>query len=236
MNNQLTRQRNLQLAKRRMDAQRARQGQPMQVPAGAPGVDVAGCGPDWNQGGFPSPGYPWNADMGVIGLPQLAPPPGPGTLVRNLYRLGAVIQCFAGARTIELFPAGGASLYVNGILTRNDPFNVIIEDIDQGATQFSPVSQVDAAVFNCDVCYCPIELGCANSLTPLVITFSPFGASSTLPFLNLCAVGTFQAGWGTCGVPYGDGYSTPLPSMPGTGGYFPQMPGGHPAPAGMPAG
>ena len=226
---QLTRQRAVQAAKQRLANQNlARQNGG--VPQGAGPVNVDGCAPAYNQGGYVTPGYPWNADQEFWGLPNLAPEPFPGLLRSHLYRLGAVVAASedGGTRTIELAPPNGASLYVAGFLSRNDPFQCIINSIEQGSIGFSRVSEIDASVFNCDVCYCPAEIGCANNLTPLVIAFTPFGTPSVLPYLNLTAVGTYDAGWGSCGVPYGNGYNTPIPQMPGAG--FP------PAVAGMPAG
>lgn len=235
MSHQITRARAIQAAKQRLAHQAA--AARMHVPPGQEQIDVGACGPDWNQGGYATPGYPWNASQEFWGLPNLAPEPFPGLLRSHLYRLGAIVQASAdGPRTIELAPPNGASLYVAGFLSCNDCFQIIIHSIEQGSIGFSRVSEIDAAVFNSDVCYCPLECGCANNLTPLVISFSPFGVQSTPPYLNLTAVGTFDAGWGSCGVPYGNGYNTPLPTMPGAGlGVFPAGPWGGPS-AGPPAG
>lgn len=237
---QLTRQRQLGIARQRLANQQVPQVQTqtrMTVPQGQNGVDVAGCAPEWNQGGFVSPGDPWNSAQGFIGLPNLSPKPTPGMLVINLYRLGVIVQAAAGgvARTISVAPESGASLFVEGFLSRNNPAEIIIHSIEQGSVAVSSVSEIDASVFNCDVCYCPADVGCANNLSPLVISFSAFGAPSVLPYLNLCAVGTWQAGWGTCGVPYGNGFQSPVPTMPGSyyGGGYGGFPGGY---AGPPAG
>lgn len=190
-------------------------------PQGAQQLDVAGCGQGgWNQGGYPSPAGspdPWMAQQYFEGLPALAPAPFPGELRNYLYRLGMLAQTTAnGVRTVEVAPESGASLYVSGILSLNDPFQVLIHEIKQGSIGWSPVSEIDASTFNTDECFCPIELGCANNLTPLVVSFSAIGSPSVQPFLNMVFVGTFSAGWGTCGVPYGPGFSTPLPTMPGS--------------------
>lgn len=208
------------------------QPQQFQVPRGQGQVDVAGCGPDFNQGGYPTPGDPWNAAQGFLGVPNLAPQPFAGLLRSHLYRLGAVVQAAEGGatRTIELAPPNGASLYVAGFLSRNDPFQIIINSIEQGSIGFSRVSEIDSSVFNCDVCYCPAEIGCANNLSPLVIAFTPFGTPSTTPYLNLTAVGTFDASWGSCGVPYagwGNGYNSPMPQLAGM--QLPMAAAGYPA-------
>lgn len=218
MSNQLTR--SAQARQQALKTQAQLRARNQFRPQGVSQADVAGCGQGgWRQGGFPSPGGspdPWASNQYFEGLPNLAPMAFPGVLESNLYRLGAIAETTAGRSvTIEVAPANGASLYVSGILTLNDPFQVLIHRIEQGSVGFSPLADVDAAAFNTDECYCAIELGCANNLTPLIVEYSAIGTPSVQPFLNIIFVGTFQGGWGSCGVPYGNGYNTPLPSMPG---------------------
>jgi hypothetical protein len=219
-NHQLTRQRNngngLEIARQRLASQQLQQQsgftrqQMRNIPQGPGGVDVAGCGPVFNQGmAQVAPNDPWNSAQGFIGLPDNAPFQDPNVIRLNLYRLGIIVQANAGVRTVEVAPQNGANLYVAGIVSLNDPFQIILNSVAQGGLGITSIVDVDAACFNCDTCYCPADIGCANNQTPIVISFSAFQTQSTLPYLNLVLVGTLDAGRG-CGVPW-----SPTPSFCG---------------------
>jgi hypothetical protein len=71
--NQIMRSRAIDAARQRLARNQSYgQAQNLQVPGGAGNVDVGACGPDYNQGGYITPGYPWNANQEFWGLPNLA--------------------------------------------------------------------------------------------------------------------------------------------------------------------
>lgn len=228
--NQLARNSQIMAARQRLAA---RQGG---VPGGASAGNLAGCGLPVNQGGYPT--FPaergWTPYPFYEGLPEMAPGlpaqnlAGPGTTLRqHLAPCSAIVRVQeVGAPTVvELATRGGAAFYGNGIKTMNEAFQVIINSLETGSLEYDliPCDGVDAAYWNTDECYCPMDIGCVTNVSPLTIEFSAFGTPSVLPFLNFVMVGTRDSGFQNCGY-WPASYPYPLPAPPNGGGGRP--PGG----------
>lgn len=227
--NQLARNQQVEAARRRLAARRRN----ARVPAGARNMNVAGCGgPNWNQGYWPDypPGNAWTPYPVMETLPETAPPLGPGQLVgpnqvveQHLAPCGIIMQADPnGPTTIEFAAASGKLMYGSGISSCNDCFQILIHSIDTGSLPYNliPCEMVDAAIWNTDECFCPMEIGCFWSVSPLTVSFSAFGNPSVAPFLNLTIWATAQSGVFDCGL-------APLGAFFGAGGW-----GGGPGPRG----
>lgn len=197
------------------------------VPGGAQQGNLAGCGMNYNQGGWPNggPGQAWTPIGQFQSLPNLAPPVanlmGPGTTLRQyLAPCSIIVQLEAlGASTnLEISAAGGAIFWGLGLRSLNDPNTVIVNSIETGSIDYDliPCDGVDSAYWATDDCFCPFPIGCFTNVSPLRVEFSAFGTPSTRPFLNLTVVGTRDGSLNDCGF-WPAGY----PQIgPGPGGGF----------------
>lgn len=205
-------------------------------------ASVDGCGPNlaptnaapgwaqgYNQGGFFTGGDP-ASPLSMVDQPMdLAPAAfggSAGMVRRHCFYLGVQIQLAPGNPvTYSVAALAGANFYISGVKSCNDCFQVLVNSISCGSALIDACQDVDAGIWNTDECWCCIEIGCTNTLTPAIITAQPFQTVSDDVFLNLAFVGIWDAGYGTCGTPYSWGY----PSFPyqGVGGMG-MFPGGMP--------
>lgn len=226
--NQLARNSQIQAARQRLAM---REG-------GVPGggyANVAGCAPmnvgaQW-AGGDPYPVYQ--------SVPNMAPDFCPGVPASNawvrqhLAPMGLIVQADPNnAETcVEVSCRNGRNFYGAGLKSCNECFQAIVTRIETGTLGYNLIGcgdGVDAGYWNTDDCYCPMELGCNNSLSPYIVCFQAFGTPSVQPFLNLTFVGTVDSQYLGCG---GSGtippYCPPTGMPPGGGGgYLPPGPGG----------
>ena len=177
-------------------------------------MNLAGCGPSYNQGGWPvPPGYDqaWTPFSAFQNLPQTAPALGVGQQVgpnqvieQHLTPCGVIVEAGAAGApvTVSVAPDGGALMYGSGISSCNDCFQIVVESITTGSLPYDLVgcSPCDAAIWNTDQCFCPMEIGCFWSVSPLTTTFSAFGEPSVPPYLNMTIFATKQSGVFDCGL------------------------------------
>lgn len=227
---QLARNSQVQAARQRL-AQR-------QVPGGAYGANVAGCGPNFNQGYFPvgpnDPQQGWypvpvmNMDIANVAPPipaaNYANPY--GALKRDLVPLGFCVESGPDPVTIEVSCRGGSYFYAGGISTCNECFQIKITAIEIGGCDYNIIcgDGVDAGLWNTDDCYCPLDLGCISNFQPAVISFEAFNSPSVFPFLNGALWGVRICSWQQCSTiaPW----QVPPGLFPGNGAVPPGINGG----------
>lgn len=172
-----------------------------QVPSGVSHIDMAGCGVPINAGGYPGVGDP----QGVFQEPAVsAPPQMPGEL-RWDYIMGVQAQANNNgtSRAIEITPGPGSTFWVTCISSCTPCGQIILNSYVQGGIQFSNVSNVDVGIWDTDQCCCYFKPdGCMSTISPAILTFSPFGTPSVAPFLNIALFGTYSAYAQGCGIPF----------------------------------
>jgi len=229
MRSQLARNSQVQAARARLAS---RQG----VPGGAMNANMAGCG-------YASPAI-GGAPIGVTPeIPQQSLPYfnyGPSVINQSCIPCQIIAQAdLAGETTAELAPRGGTLFNISGVSSCNNCFEILLNSINTGSAQINVLAcgQVDAGIFNTDDCFCCLDVGCASTISPLEMSFEPFGTPSVAPFASVAFWGQAVRGFDDCGYPYGVPVGGFFPNNPGFVGGVPSAPGaygawGYPPPGG----
>lgn len=188
-------------------------GQIVRVPArGSDMVALGGCAPMWAQRNPGTPlapgcGAPANTMPFAQAAAETAPVDRncfvqPGQVQAQAYTpLPILSQTLASGQTkrVETAPKHGR-MYVCGIKSLNDPFEVELVNLTLGGSDASRFARpgVDSAVYQSDNYFLPFDGGCIDNNSPLCVEFRSFGTPTVLPFLNLHFFGTKLTAFNSC--------------------------------------
>jgi len=189
-------------------------GQIIHVPAGGARAALGGCAPAWaarNPVGpdpfLPGCGGPANSIPFAQSAAEQAPvDPScfvqPGQVQAQAYvPLPVISQSLAAGalKRIETAPKHGR-MYICGIKSLNDPFEILIHNITLGGSDASRLARpdIDSAVYSADRQFDAFDGGCIDNNSPLCVEFRSFGTPTVLPFINLHFFGTKLTAFNSC--------------------------------------